>query len=604
MTLKLTRAVISWSVFHRPAPSRILGIALSLAVVCSACADRNTLDSATSAERDGSSSNSALDWKACENEDPMLDLSGVECATLQVPVDHSEPDGPTIELALGRIPAFGGGDGAEGFVGSLLTNPGGPGASGIDSLAGLSRTLPEEVLDAFDVVSWDPRGISRSAPVRCLSDERNDAQIEGDLSPDTVEELDHAVALSAEFRDACEANNSELIEHMSTADVAEDLEQIRVALGEERLNYLGFSYGTAIGATYATLFGENIRAMVLDGAVSPTVDDSEATVEQTQGFEQAYHTFLEACATDSECPLDADPKNQVEALRKRLDSEPIQTSTMSGPRTMGRDLFDVGMATALYDTATWGMLARAIDTIDDGGAEVMLALSDLQFGRKPDGSWDSSSDAQAMVGCADTDERPDLDTALAEYEEILPELAEASPTFGETLAVTSIGCVDWPLAANPVPEIEAPDAPPIMVVGTFGDPATPYEWSEEMTDALASAFLVTYEGEGHTATTRGGECMAAILTNYLLEPASMDDPSCPPVQETDEGDTPPFASNEEVLFDELVAQGAPTGVARCVAEGVVDHYGEARIDLSLLQPDVEDQIEVVTGLTMKCMTGG
>jgi pimeloyl-ACP methyl ester carboxylesterase len=575
-----------------------------VALAGSACAGEQAIDKATSNERVTSSEASELEWGKCPDSDPALDMSAVECATLDVPVDHADPDGPTIELVVGRVPASSANNGSQERVGQLLTNPGGPGESGIDSLAGLSTTLPEAVLGSFDLISWDPRGVARSAPVRCLSDERNDAQIEGDLSPDTPEEMEQAIKLAAEYREACEAKNPEIIQNMSTADVAADMEAIRLALGGEKLNYLGFSYGTAIGATYATMFGENVRAMVLDGAVSPDPDGTEVDIQQLEGFQLAYDNFVKACAGDPECALGADPEPQINAVRQRLDLEPVKASTASGERTLGRDLFDVGMATALYDPTTWGMLARAIANLDDGGAELMLALSDIQTGREADGSWNNSGDAQSMVNCADSAERPDLKTALAEFEEAKPKFAAASPTFGETLGIGSIGCVDWPVARNPVPDFKASGAPPIMVVGTLGDPATPYEWAEQMTQALESAFLVTYEGEGHTGTTRGGECMSSILTDYLLDPAAEDGLTCPPVQETDEAGSSPFAGVEDLLIDELVTQGAPEKVARCVAEGMVEHYGETRLELSLIQPDLEDQMGMVTNLTMQCMAGG
>ncbi|MCP4435246.1 MAG: alpha/beta hydrolase [Actinomycetia bacterium] len=583
-------------------------IVFTLALVASACSDRNSvLDAEASNERGESTGASAssgdLQWGGCASEMAQLrsdsDMAGLlpplECSTLAVPLDHSDPNGESIDLELVRQEATGS-DSER--IGSLLFNPGGPGGSGIEFLANASAIMPDEVQARFDLVSWDPRGVAESTPVRCLSDSAKDEQIEGDLSPDTEAELEQAVEDQEEFLQGCEANHPDMIEHMSTADVAADMDLIRQALGDDQLNYVGFSYGTAIGATYATMFPDKVRAMVLDGSVSPSATDVEQGVAQAQGFERTYLNFVSACDSDPECALSGSTAATVDSSRAALDAEPLAVDTPSGERELTRDLFDLGLATALYDTTTWGPLARSIRDLEDGGGEFLLSLADRQLGRNPDGTWDNSSDAQTMVGCADSGYRPSLEQAVEDGDT----LAAASPTFGDIFRTGSIGCLDWPLAANPVPEWTAAGAPPILVIGTIGDPATPYEWSEQMDDALIESVLLTYEGDGHTAFLRAGPCINDAVVAYLVDltlPAA--GTRC---AAADAGDGGSFAGIRQQLIDEITAAGLPADVANCIVDSLENEFGASGLDELLLGDDIDALTESVSRATLGCMTGG
>jgi pimeloyl-ACP methyl ester carboxylesterase len=576
-----------------------------LALLAAACTQDDTLAEATSDTRSGSDpqdpepSNpggeagpSTIKWKRCS--DPVPAAAGLECGTLEVPIDPTEADGPTTELALARLPAEG--DPSE-RIGSLLFNPGGPGGSGIESLAGLTMTLPEVLGERFDLVSWDPRGVAASSPVRCLDDAEKDSQIEGDLSPDTPEEVDRALADQQQTREACQTNNPEMVEHMSTADVAADLDRIREALGDDSLNYVGFSYGTTIGATYATLFPDRVRAMVLDGAVSPSADPTTFNLEQAKGFETTYLQFVAACDADPQCALSGGAAAKVQAARDRLDSTPLEVQTASGPRVLGRDLFDLGLATALYDTSLWGMTAQAIAELDQGGAEVLLALVDAQLGRDPDGKWDNSTDSRSMVNCLDDVTRPTPEEAV----EMGRQLEEQVPTFGAAFATSGLACIDWPLPANPTPEPTAAGAAPILVIGTVGDPATPYPWAEEMAAALQGAVLLTYEGSGHTAFTRAGSCIDDIVVAYLVDlelPAA--GTSCP-AQDGSNGGGAGFGGVEALLVEELQGAGIPADISKCIAETLVAEEGANALAAAVLQQDGIEQ--AVMKATMSCMGG-
>lgn len=458
--------------------------------------------------------------------------------------------------------------------------------------------LPEELQERFDLVSWNPRGVGESTPVRCITDEQKDAQTEGDLSPDDTAEMDRAIADQEEFLQGCESNNPELIEHMSTADVAGDMEEIREALGDEKLNYVGFSYGTAIGATYATMFPQEVRSMVLDGSVSPTATDLEQTTTQAEGFERTYLNFVATCDEDPECALSGRSAQTIDEVRSSLDESPLVINTESGERELTRDLFDIGLATGLYDTSIWGPLARAIDDIDGDGGDLILSLADRQLGRNPDGTWDNSSDAQTMVNCADAHDRPTVEEAIAAVDVV----AGAAPTFGEVLKTGPLSCVNWPMPANPVPDWTGEGAPPILVVGTVGDPATPYEWSEQMNEALVGSVLLTYEGDGHTAFLRGGPCIDDAVVAYLVDLALPEAGTSCPANEGSAGTG--VGDLREQLIEELAAAGLPESVAKCIADRLEEDLGTSGLEDLLLGGDPEELTQKITDITLACMAGG
>lgn len=591
----------------RPRPlSSVLAVLMAvLALLAGACktgsepvatARSNSRDDRSATEDPGATARGELDWGTCTQE--LAPLAGLECSTLAVPIDRNDERSGTIDLALARVTATG--DSQE-RIGSLLFNPGGPGGSGIEFLASAAVMVPDELKERFDLVSWDPRGVGESSPVRCLTDDQKEAQIEGDLSPDDEAELDRAIEDQREILEGCENNSADLVEHMSTADVAGDMEEIRRVLGDEKLNYVGFSYGTAIGATYATMFPERIRAMVLDGSVSPTATDLQQTISQAQGFERTYLNFIATCDADPGCALSGRTAQTVEEVRGRLDTDPMTVDTPSGERKLTRDLFDIGLATGLYDDSIWGPLARAIDSIDSGdssGGELVFTLVDRQLGRNPDGSWDNSSDAQTLVNCADADVRPSQQEAI----EAMDEVAESAPTFGEVLKTAPLGCLDWPEPANPVPEWSASGAPPILVVGTLGDPATPYEWSEQMNQALAGSVLLTYEGDGHTAFLRGGPCVDDAVVAYLVNLELPETGTRCPANEQASGTG--IGDLRDQLVEELVGAGLPESVATCIADSLEEDLGPDGLEDLLLSGDPDELTSKITDITLECMSGG
>lgn len=576
----------------------LLSLVLVVALVagCSAGGDGAATASLESGERDSSDTgqvtDAALSWTTCRDE--VAALAELECATLPVPLDPQDPDGETIELAVARSASTGT---EQERIGSLVLNPGGPGGSGIEFLANAALGFPESLTDRFDLVSFDPRGVGESTPVRCVDDATKDEQLSGDLSPDTPEDLERALEDQEEFLEGCEQNSGDLVEHMSTADVAADLDELRAALGDDQLTYLGYSYGTAIGAVYATLFPENVRALVLDGSVSPSAGEEEQLLAQAQGFERTLANFVADCNADPECAIAPDAAGAIAEARAQLEAEPVQVETSSGPRELGPDLFDLGVATALYDTTLWGALAGAIENLDSGGASTLLSLVDRQIGRNPDGTYDNSSDAQTMVSCADSPERPSLEEATEAAERIVA----AAPTFGSITGYGMLGCLDWPEAANPLPEITGAGSPTLLVVGTVGDPATPYEWSEQMADALESAVLLTYEGDGHTAFLRGGSCIEEAVVAYLVDLVVPAPGTRCPAEETDAG----FTSIRDEVLTQFEQAGIPRDVAECVLEGIIAELGETEFEQLILSGDQERLTRLVTAQAVRCAaTGG
>jgi pimeloyl-ACP methyl ester carboxylesterase len=569
---------------------------LAVVVVLGACSGTGTATATKQSEpreveaTATPSSPGTLSWSSCR--DTLARTAGLQCATLSVPLDPQEPDGETISIAVARARSTGS---DQERIGSLVLNPGGPGGSGIEFLTSAAAAFPTELTDRFDLVSFDPRGVGESTPVRCIDDATKEEQLSGDLSPDTAEELEGALDDQEEFLEGCQENSGELIEHMSTADVAADMDLLRAALGEDQLNYLGYSYGTSIGAVYATLFPENVRAMVLDGSVSPQASDEDQLLAQALGFERTLANFVAACNASSDCALAPDAQAAIDATRQQLEASPVEVETESGTRTLGPDLFDLAVATALYDTTLWGALALSVDQVDSGGAATLLSLVDRQTGRQPDGSYDNSSDAQTMVSCSDSVERPSVDEATATAERIL----QQAPIFGGVTAYGALGCLGWPAAANPLPELTGAGAATVLVVGTVGDPATPYEWSEQMAQALESAVLLTYEGDGHTAFLRGGPCIDDAVVAYLVDlTVPAEGTRCPA-----QGTEATFTSIRDEVLAQL-EQSIPSDVATCVIDGIIADIGEAEFTQLVLSGDQERLTRLVTAQAMQCAAGG
>jgi pimeloyl-ACP methyl ester carboxylesterase len=444
-----------------------------------------------------------LRWEVCGGE--------FRCAQLRVPIDYAEPDGATIQIAVVRLPADGPGE----RVGSLVINPGGPGVSGISYARQARSQITAQVRERYDIVGFDPRGVGESSPVDCLNDRETDEFLSIDGSPDDATEKAELIRSSRSFAQACARRAAALLGHVSTPEVARDLDVLRSALGDQRLYYLGKSYGTLIGARYAELFPGRVGRLVLDGAVDPSVSGDEQNLAQVRGFEQALAAFVADCLRRSLCPLGgtrSQALRQVRGLLGQLDRFPLPTKQ---PRRLTQTLALYGMALPLYlGKDGWPALIVALRMAYAGDGSLLLHISDAYFDRGPDGRYESNqNEVFYAVNCLDQS----MSTTPAEIERSLPRFRAASPTFGQHFAWSNLPCEYWPVRSTATARaVMGPAAPPILVVGTTRDPATPYAWAQGLARQLRSGVLLTYDGDGHLAYARGSRCVDGAVDRYLL----------------------------------------------------------------------------------------
>ncbi|MET9467208.1 alpha/beta hydrolase [Streptomyces sp. NPDC006544] len=450
-----------------------------------------------------------LSWRACG-------VPGFDCTTMKAPLDYEHPESGDIDIAVARRKATAPGK----RLGSLVVNPGGPGGSGIgylQSYAGIG--YPAQVRAAYDMVSFDPRGVDRSSPVECLTGPAMDKYTQVDQTPDSAAEQAQLVAAFKEFAAACQARSQRILPHVSTVDAARDMDVLRAALGDEKLSYVGASYGTFLGATYAELFPGRTGRLVLDGAMDPSRPALELNRDQTEGFETAFRAFAADCAKQPDCPLgQGNPDAVAERLKeffRKVDAQPVPTTDRARP-ALGESLATTGVIAALYDENAWPQLREALAAaINDDDGNGLLALADSYYERGPDGKYANLMSANAAVNCLD---QPPAFDGPGAVDKALPSFTKASPVFGPGLAWASLNCTYWPAkATGTAAALHAKGAPPIVVVGTTRDPATPYKWAQALAGQLDSGVLLTYDGDGHTAYGRGSECIDSAINRYLLE---------------------------------------------------------------------------------------
>ncbi|WP_093799802.1 alpha/beta hydrolase [Streptomyces sp. Wb2n-11] len=445
-------------------------------------------------------------WRECG-------APGFQCATVKAPLDYKKPEKSDIGLAVSRQKATGPGK----RLGSLLVNPGGPGGSAIGYLQAYAAIgYPAPVRARYDMVAVDPRGVGRSEPVECLTGKEMDAYTQVDQTPDDRGETNKLVTSFKNFAAGCEKRSAEILPHVSTVDSARDMDILRAVLGDEKLNYVGASYGTFLGATYAELFPGRSGRLVLDGAMDPSLPARDLNRDQTAGFETAFQSFAADCVKREDCPLGTGTPDEAGKRLKgffdELDAEPVPTGES---RPLGESLATMGVIAAMYDESGWPQLRESLTRAMGGDGAGLLALADTYYERSEDGSYANLMYANAAVNCLDL---PSAFTGPDQVRTGLPAFEKASPVFGEGFAWTSLNCTYWPTAPTGTPHrIEAEGAAPIVVVGTTRDPATPYKWAESLADQLASGTLLTYDGDGHTAYGRGSDCIDTAINTYLLE---------------------------------------------------------------------------------------
>ena len=443
-----------------------------------------------------------LDWKTCRDDE--------ECTRLTVPLDYAKPDGRTISLAVLKVPA----DDTRRRLGSLVMNPGGPGGSGVDFVASdRAGYFGEELHRVFDIVGFDPRGVGRSTPLNCASDRQLDALVQSDPDPDTPAEVKHADGLLRALGQGCLRKSGDLARHMSTLEVAKDLDILRSALGDRKLVYFGASYGTFIGATYAELFPRRVGRMVLDGALDPSLSTLQLNLVQAHGFEVALRAYVGACVDRGGCFLGSTVDQGTARIRSFLDQVEAKPLNANSNRKLTAGTAMYGIWQALYDKRYWQVLDQALQRAFDGDGSVLLALADAYTDRGPRGYLSNSLEVLYAVNCLD---HPDS-IPSSQVKEYLPRFEKVSPTFGASFAYTLSGCSSWPVKTGRVPHpVHAAGAPPILVVGTTRDPATPLAWARALAGELDSGILVKRDGDGHTGYHSGNKCVDSTVESYLV----------------------------------------------------------------------------------------
>ncbi|MFH8287860.1 alpha/beta hydrolase [Streptomyces antibioticus] len=464
-----------------------------------------------------------LDWEDCpapsqaegggSAPSPLPNGGTWQCATMKAPLDWDDPKGDTIGIALIRARTSGP---ADRRIGSLVFNFGGPGGSGVSTLPAFGEDY-EKLRTRYDLVSFDPRGVGRSAGVRCENDRQLDAYFQQDTTPDDAAERATLLDNTEEFNAACERNSGKTLPHVRTTDAARDMDLMRQVLGDRRLYYFGISYGTELGGVYAHLFPKNVGRAVFDAVVDPTQTSEQGALGQARGFQRALDNYAEDCTSQVEdCPVGdtaEDVKNRIADLLKDLDAKPIPGAF---PRELTQSAATNGIAQALYSKDFWPYLTEGLEQAYDGDGRILMLLSDSMNGRSENGEYSNIAAANVSINCADDKPR----YSAADVEARLPEFRAASPLFGDFLAWSMVTCTDWPVpGAADHPDVSAPGAAPILVIGNTGDPATPYEGAGRMVDALGEGVGVelTYRGQGHGAYDSKNECVQSAVNGYLLD---------------------------------------------------------------------------------------
>lgn len=461
-----------------------------------------------------------VSWTPCRSSNGATEiLGGALCGKLAVPIDYGRHSGGDVAaLAMIRFPATGN------KVGSLVINPGGPGESGIEAALGVFQTLPKRIHERFDLVGFDPRGVGASRPaIWCNSDADNDG-LRSEPSVDYMQAgVAHIEDETKQFVGRCVAKmGKNFLENVGTTNVAKDLDLIRVALGDDKLTYLGYSYGTRIGAAYAEAFPQNVRAMILDGAVDPNADPIEADLRQAKGFQDAFNDYAGNCAKAPRCPLGTNPADAVEVYHSLIDPLVDSNNPMVGkpahtndPRGLSYSDAIVGTIMALYSPTLWHHLTDGLSELAGGRGDTMLALADMYMRRDPHGHYSNATDARVAINCVDQPPITDRTRIIDEdrrSREVAPFMS-----YGKFTGHAPLGtCAFWPVPPTSKPHIvTAPGLVPTVVVSTTHDPATPYKAGVDLANQLRGS-LLTFDGTQHTVVFQGDNCVDDYVTAYLL----------------------------------------------------------------------------------------
>ena len=471
------------------------------------CGSSGTPDSAS--ENSASSTSAApfvpasFVWKAC---DDSASTTSVQCSTLEVPYDYDNPSAGTFSLYVKLRPATN----PSLRIGSMMVNPGGPGFGGSALADDSSYYFSTDLTDHFDIIAWDPRGTGKSTPsVDCVDD--YDQYFGIDSPPDTPEEKQALIDASQAFNDECMANSGEILPYISTQASATDMNSIRQALGEDKISYFGFSYGSELGATWATMFPQTVRAAVLDGAVDPRATSAEEGMAQAKGFDGQLATFLATCSKNKACEFYNGGKSEAafDSLILELDAKPLVVSADRTPVTQG--VAFTAVAQAMYSDYYWPQLEKALADAQQGDGAGLLKLYDDYYQRKDDGSYGNELEAFLAISCLDD---PGA-TSIQEVDDAVQGFIAVAPRLGANFGY-GYSCALWPVKPAVKVGVTGKGAGPIVVIGTTGDPATPLASTRKMAAALEQGILLIVEANQHTGYGTN-DCVNTAVDSYLID---------------------------------------------------------------------------------------
>ncbi|MGA0117748.1 MAG: alpha/beta fold hydrolase [Ilumatobacteraceae bacterium] len=470
----------------------------ALLLILSACSSTGTTTTDFTVG-ESPASGGTIEWKPCD------DTSMLKCARFEVPFDYENPEIGTFSLKLTMHPALD----PSMRVGSMLVNPGGPGFGGSYLAESTQSYFGGDLVDAFDIIGWDPRGTGESTPaIDCVDD--YDPYFTYDPSPDSDAERQIAIDASRTFVDECEKKNSEILPYISTNNTARDMDRIRAALGEDKITYFGFSYGSELGATWATMFPTTVRAAVLDGASDPNSDYVQGGLDQAKGFETELTKFLAKCSADSECSFHNNGKAEkaFDDLMASLDWSPLRPDPKRAPVNQGIAL--TAVAQAMYSSTLWPDLEESLASAQKGNGQGLLDLYDSYYQRSYDGTYGNELEAFNAIMCLD-DPGPKSVEGVDAY---IPKFKEVAPRLWSSFA-TGYVCTFWPTKTDKRITITGIESGPIVVVGTTGDAATPLQSSRNMANALEDGRFIVVDANRHTGYGEN-DCVITAVNDYLL----------------------------------------------------------------------------------------
>ena len=483
---------------------RPIAIAAALALTVSSCS--NSTSSSDKLENPLNTTTNfvvnPIEWKPCDGSTN----TEVECGNIEVPFDYADPEQGSFVLFVKKHNAA---NPVE-RIGSMMVNPGGPGFGGSSLADDAQYYFSQDLIDRFDIIAWDPRGTGESTPaVDCV--DTFDEYFGLDSPPETPEEKQALIDASQAFNDKCDENSGTILRYISTKASAQDINSLRLALGDEKISYFGFSYGSELGTTWATMFPETVRAIVVDGAVDPNASSTEEGMNQAKGFEGQLSTFLKQCSAKSTCEFHngGDAEAAFDKLVLDIDAKPLEVSKERTPVTQG--VLFTAVAQAMYSDYYWPQLSEALSAAQNGDGKGILQLYDDYYQRKDDGTYGNELEAFLAISCLD-------DPGASSVEDVdshIDEFIAAAPRLGGNFAY-GYSCALWPVKQAAKVTITGKGAGPIVVVGTTGDPATPLDSTRKMALGLEQGILIVVDANQHTGYG-ANNCVVKAVDDYLIK---------------------------------------------------------------------------------------